>query len=297
MKKLNIIGCGNVGKTLAHLWSKQKIFTIGDIVNQSTESNLAAIQFIGSGQTASSVSAMHPAEVYLIGTPDDQIIESCNELASCGLLRKGDTVFHCSGALPSSSLNSAKQASAGIASVHPVKSFANPVASSTSFEGTYCGVEGDKNSLDILSSAFEAIGGKTFDIDPQFKTLYHAGSVMVCNYLTSLIEVGTQSYLKAGLDKETSLKVMEPIVRGTIDNIFSTNTVSALTGPIARGDHATVSRQLTALFDWNPEYGELYRNLGNVALELSRLQGSASPDSLAMLAEILDPAHIQKPDL
>lgn len=288
MRKLCIIGCGNVGKTLGRLWNQEKVFSVGDILNRSEESGSAAARFIGAGRAVAGVEEMSPAEVFLIGTPDDQIAESCRALAASGLLRSGDVVFHCSGALPSADLISAKEAGACIGSVHPVQSFANPAESVETFGGTFCGMEGDDQALEILRPAFEAIGGKTIAINPQFKTIYHTAAVMVCNYLTSLIEIGAQTYLKAGLDRETAMQVMEPIVRGTVDNIFNSGTVRALTGPIARGDHAIVAKQLSAMSDWNPRFGNLYRDLGATALELSRLQGTAPPDSLAALAELLE---------
>ena len=80
---------------------------------------------------------------------------------------------------------------------------------------------------------------------------------------------------------------MEPIVRGTVDNIFKLDTVRALTGPIARGDYKVVEKQLVALKSWNKEYGELYRLLGSVALNLSRDQGTASRESIAVLSQLL----------
>jgi len=288
MKRLSIIGCGNVGKTLGRLWAQERVFSIGDILNRSEESSSLAVQFIGAGRPVLRIAEMSPAEVFLISTPDDQIRESCSALAASGLLRTGDIVFHCSGALPSADLISAKETGAFVGSVHPIKSIADPAVSVEAFNGTFCGVEGDDQSLEVLRPAFEAIGGKTFAIDPQFKTIYHAAAVMVCSYLTSLLEVGAQAYAKAGLDRETSMDVMEPIVRGTVENIFGSGTVRALTGPIARGDHSIVSKQLATLSDWNPRFGEIYRDLGAVALGLSRLQGTTSPDSLATLAELLE---------
>ena len=288
MKRLSIIGCGNMGKTLGRLWSQERVFSIGDILNRTHESASSAACFIGAGQAVAEIASMAPADIFLISTPDDHITESCNALAASGLLRTGDIVFHCSGALPSASLISAKEAGALVGSVHPIKSIVDPSVSVETFNGTFCGLEGDDQSLEVLRPAFEAIGGKIFAIDPQFKTIYHAASVIVCNYLTSLIEVGAQTYVKSGLDRETSMRVMEPIVRGTVENIFGSGTVRALTGPIARGDHSIVAKQLTALSGWNPQFACLYRDLGAVALGLSRLQGTASPDSLAVLAELLE---------
>lgn len=288
MRRLSIIGCGNVGKTLGRLWNHEKVFSISDILNRSEESGSSAVRFIGAGRPVFEISEMSPAEVFLISTPDDHIVESCNALAATGLLRPGDVVFHCSGALPAAALIAAKEAGAFICSIHPIKSFANPDVSVETFDGTFCGMEGDDQALAVLRPAFEAVGGKTFAVNPEFKTIYHAAAVMACNYLTALIEIGAQAYLKAGLDRKTALQVMEPIVRGTVENIFDSGTVQALTGPIARGDHAMVSKQLAALSDWNPRIGDLYRDLGVTALELSRLQGSASLESLAALAELLE---------
>lgn len=288
MRRLNIIGCGNVGKTLGRLWSQKQVFAVGDILNSSEQSGSVAARFIGAGRAVTAVAEMNAAEVYLIGTPDDHILASCNALAASGLLRAGDLVFHCSGALPSAELGLAKKAGAWIGSVHPVKSFADPKVSVETFSGTFCGMEGDDQALEVLRPAFEAVGGKVFALNPQFRTIYHAAAVMVCNYLTALIEIGTQAYLKTGLDRETAMQVMEPMVRGTVENIFNSGTVHALTGPIARGDHSLVSKQLAALSDWNPRFGNLYRDLGATALELSRLQGTASPASLAILAELLE---------
>ena len=52
-----------------------------------------------------------------------------------------------------------------------------------------------------------------FDIEPQSKTIYHAASVFVCNYLTALLEIGARCYEKSGLDRGTAMQVMEPLVR------------------------------------------------------------------------------------
>lgn len=288
IKKINIIGGGNTSKTLGHLWYRQRTFEIGDILNRSEKSALAAVEFIGAGHAVGSLAAMRPAEVFLIATPDNHIEESCHLLSASGLLQPGCIVFHCSGALSSDVLNSAKQRGAVIASVHPVKSFADPAVSIKNFDGTFCGVEGDEEALEVLDPAFKSIGATTFAVNPDFKTLYHAASVMVCNYLTALMEVGIQAYAKAGLERDTAMQVMQPIVQGTVDNIFRLGTTDSLTGPIARGDDDVVAKQLDALRDWDPHYADLYRDLGRVALQLSRQQGNASDTALSALAELVE---------
>lgn len=287
MKTLNIIGCGNVGKTLAHLWVKHGVFQIQDVCNRSLESAQAACAFIGQGNPIHSYEDLRHADVFLIGTADQSITDCCELLVASNVLEAGNIVFHCSGALPASILDSAKKTGALIASIHPIKSFADPSLCITNFAGTFCGAEGDADALDVLEKSFQAIGAQTLHVDSANKTFYHAASVVASNYLTSLLELSIQSYVKAGLTREQALKIIEPIAHGTIKNIIGLDTARALTGPIARGDVSTVSTQLNAFQDWKPEYGDLYRLLGGVALDLSVIKDAASPDSLDKIAKLL----------
>lgn len=280
MLRLNIIGCGNVGKSLGRLWTETNVFEIGDILTQSLESATAAKQWIGSGHPISSMNSMQPADVFLITTSDDTLADAAESLVKANILKTGNIVLHCSGALSSEVLQLTQQSGAYTASIHPVKSFATPCESLSDFQGTFCGCEGDKKALEVLEPAFEKIGATTFQVDPQQKPLYHAASVLSCNYLTSLIEVSTQAYEKAGIPREIAQKIMQPIVQGTVDNIFEHGTTKALTGPIARGDTKTVSNQLNAMENWNPAYAEIYKSLGLVACSLSEKQGNASAAQL-----------------
>jgi predicted short-subunit dehydrogenase-like oxidoreductase (DUF2520 family) len=124
------------------------------------------------------------------------------------------------------------------------------------------------------------------DIDPGFKTVYHAASVIVCNYLTALLETGVRCYEKAGFTRDDALRMMEPLVRETLDNVFKLGTVKALTGPIARGDHTVVARQVEALAAWEPRIAALYKELGAVAVDLARAQGTADADALAAIERV-----------
>jgi predicted short-subunit dehydrogenase-like oxidoreductase (DUF2520 family) len=288
MRTLNIIGCGTVGKTLGRLFHEGGVFEVRDILNRSLESAQGAAAFIGAGRPVSGYAEMRSADLYLIAAADDAIAGCATALAASGLVRPGTIFCHLSGALPSSVLAAVAELGGAVASVHPVKSFADPLASVAGFAGTWCGIEGDAAAVSCLGGAFTAIGGGIFAVDPRFKTVYHAGSVLVCNYLAALIEAGVRAYQKGGLPRQSALKVMEPLVRGTVDNIFRAGTVQALTGPIARGDCAVVSGQLDALDDWDSEIALVYRALGRIALDLSNRRGEAAAGDLARLQEMLE---------
>lgn len=287
MHTLNIIGCGRVGRTLARLWAQSGVFELRDVLNPTPGSAAAAVDFAGAGRPVTEFGELRPADVWMITPPDAHIVECCEALVKTDLLRPSNIVFHCSGAMPSHDLSAAKEKGAHVASVHPLKSFAQPAHAVATFAGTYCAAEGDAAALQMLCSAFEKIGGRIIEVNPEFKTIYHAASVIVCNYLTALLETGLRCYEKSGLSREAALHAMEPLVRDTLDNVFRLDTVQALTGPIARGDDAVVAKQIEALSKWDSQIAELYKRLGAVALELSRSQGGASTEALSRLAAIL----------
>ena len=285
-RTLNIIGCGRVGRALGRLWAHNDTFKIQDVLDCTLEKSESAVAFIGDGRAVDALAGMRRADVWMLTPPDDQIVVCCTALAASGLLTAGNIMFHCSGALPSRDLAPAAACGAIVASVHPLKSFADPAVAAQTFRGTYCAAEGDARALAMLRPAFERIGGSVSDIDPGFKTIYHAASVIVCNYLTALLETGLRCYEKSGFERDTALRMMEPLVRETLDNVFSLGTVQALTGPIARGDHAVVARQVDALEAWEPGVAAIYRQLGAVAADLARAQGKADPAALAAIERL-----------
>jgi predicted short-subunit dehydrogenase-like oxidoreductase (DUF2520 family) len=276
-KTLNIIGGGNVGKTLGRLWTMCQTFAVQDVLNRSAESGERAIAFIGTGRAVTDYADVRPADVTMITTTDGQIAASCAALATAGGLRPGAIVFHCSGALSASELQAAQAQGARTASMHPIRSFAAPEQVVQNFAGTACGAEGEPDALAELTAAFGAIGAQVVTIDPQYKVIYHAAAVFACNYLVTLLDVARQAYIKAGIPDDIALKLIEPLVRETMDNVFRLGPEAALTGPVARGDTATVVRQYRAVKQWDPGHGALYRRMGKLTAALARRRVREKP--------------------
>jgi predicted short-subunit dehydrogenase-like oxidoreductase (DUF2520 family) len=260
-KTLNIIGAGKVGRVFGRLFARHGVFLVQDILTRSMPSASAAADFIGVGRAVASLADLHAADVYMLAVGDDQIAACCAALAATGLLRPGDIVFHCSGALSSHDLQAAANCGATRASMHPVRSFADPEQVAATFANTYCSLEGDPCAVALLTGALAAIGAQSVAIDAAAKTLYHAASVFASNYLTTLIDTALRAYVAAGIPEQEARLLAQPLVAGTLDNIFRLGPAAALTGPIARGDWATVAKQQTAVDAWDSAAGDLYREL------------------------------------
>jgi predicted short-subunit dehydrogenase-like oxidoreductase (DUF2520 family) len=287
VKTLNIIGSGRVGRACGRLWAQRKVFEIQDVLTRSRESAGEAVKFIGAGHAVAHLGEMRAADVWMIATRDDAIVPSCVTLAASGKITPDDVVFHVSGATPSGDLKPVKDKGAFIASVHPIKTFTDAEQAVQTFPGTFCSAEGDAEALKALKPAFERIGARVFDIAPELKPVYHSGGVFACNYLVALIEAALRAHEKAGIPRSASLRALEPMVRETVDAIFDKGPVKALTGPISRGDVATVKRQYAMVRNWDPAMGELYRGLGLLAVALAVSGQRLDAERAAELREAL----------
>jgi predicted short-subunit dehydrogenase-like oxidoreductase (DUF2520 family) len=284
---VNLIGPGRAGRTLAALLARGGACVLQDVLSAEHATAQSAVAFIGSGHAVRKLPEMRPAGLWLLTPPDAAIAPVAAALAASGRVRTGDIVVHCSGSQPSSLLAPLAVAGARIASLHPLKSFADPETALQSFAGTWCTAEGDAAAIAVLKPLFEGLGAQIATIDASGKTLYHAASVLVCNNLTALMEAGLRVYEKAGLDRAIAQRMMEPLVRETLDNVFALGTVRALTGPVARGDAAVLQRQLVALENVDPQIAAAYRALNTIALELARAQGGAPQAALDAVASEL----------
>jgi predicted short-subunit dehydrogenase-like oxidoreductase (DUF2520 family) len=270
---LNIIGAGHVGRVLGRLFAATGAFQVQDVLTRSPDSARAAIAFMQAGHAAAAAAdPLRPADVWMLAVGDDQIAPVC--LALAGQMR-GAVVFHCSGAKSSLELQAARDTGAYVASVHPVRSFADPAAVAQDFAGTFCGVEGDAAALAQLAPAFAAIGARTVAIDAAAKTVYHAAAVFASNYLVTVVDAALRAYQAAGIPADVARELARPLATETLANVFRLGPEAALSGPIARGDMQTVARQQGAIDAWDAPTGALYAALVDATTALAQRKHAA----------------------
>jgi predicted short-subunit dehydrogenase-like oxidoreductase (DUF2520 family) len=105
--------------------------------------------------------------------------------------------------------------------------------------------------LDRAAWLAEALGLRPFVISDDDRPLYHAGAVIAGNFLVTLYRTASRLMGVVGAPPEA----LVPLMLRTIENGF------VLTGPIERGDEATVAAHLRALEDHAPDLVPLYRAL------------------------------------
>jgi predicted short-subunit dehydrogenase-like oxidoreductase (DUF2520 family) len=209
------------------------------------------------------------AELVLLAVPDDAIGSVASELARGAAIGREQVVLHLSGLLDRKALHPLASTGAGLGSFHPLQTVADPATAPELLRGAYAGLEGDERAVAAGARLAGLLGMQTVRLAPGAKPAYHAGAVIASNYAVVLAAVAEQLARRAGVAEPDAGSLYLPLMRGTLANL-AMGPVAALTGPIRRGDAATVRRHLEAL---TPEERPLYRELGRVALRLAREAG------------------------
>jgi len=282
-----ILGCGKVGVTLA--WHLVNIgFVPAGFASRRSASAHAAAETAGGGRVCREAGeATADADVVFITTPDDAIQSVAEGLAGQKKVKRGAVVLHCSGVLPSTILADLRRCGAHIGSLHPLQSFAAPTFPANPFQGIVMAGEGDDAALALgreIAAGFQAV---FLPIETAHKTLYHAAAVVASNYLVTLMAAATRMLEGCGIASGDTLKVLLPLVRGTLNNIENRGVAAALTGPIARGDLDTVETHCRKIGEALPDMLPFYQLLGQYTLPLAKAGGGVDAATLRALEELL----------
>lgn len=283
----SVIGCGRVGTALAVFLTRAG-YRPAAFYSRSEPSAKRALAETGEGRIAGSAAeAARLGQVVFISTPDLVIESVCEAIAGENGFSGSSTVYHLSGALSSDILSPARQEAAHTGSIHPLQSFApfRPGQSSP-FSGINISVEGDEAAVRQGRQIVKDLGASCVCIPTRAKTLYHAAAVVASNYLVTLEDMAVAMLKQADLTDREAFAILEPLIRGTVNNIRDQGTVNALTGPVARGDAGIVREHLRDIDRITPQFSVLYRNLGRHTLELAKKRGALSPTIIQDLEDL-----------
>jgi predicted short-subunit dehydrogenase-like oxidoreductase (DUF2520 family) len=215
-----------------------------------------------------------PAEALVfLAVPDDAVAAMASSLGTAAL-PAGIAVAHVSGALGLDALD-ALRAGHDVGSFHPLQSFPAP-RSPVAFRGATVAVDASTPALlKDLTALARAIGAKPVHVDGGQRALYHAAAVFASNYVVAVVAEGMRVLRAAGWEEADAATALIPLVEGVVASLREQGPTKALTGPIRRGDAATVTRHIKALrrVGGRPKPEALYRMLGEAALEIAREAG------------------------
>jgi len=223
------------------------------------------------------------AEVVLLAVRDDALAPLVRELAAARR-RRGQVFLHLSGALTSSVLAPLRRGGAHSGSMHPLMTVsAVPGRAASHFRGAAFVLEGDAVAVRVARRLARALGGAPVTVRAAAKARYHAGAVFASNYVVAALAAAERLLVGAGFSRRAARRALAPLTQASVDNLAHSGPVASLTGPIARGDAATVRRHLAVL---DPATRALYAALGRAALRLA-VEGGLSREKARAVASVL----------
>jgi len=223
------------------------------------------------------------AGVVILAVRDDAIRPLADALARAGTIRAEHVVLHLSGVQGQEALGPLVSSRAALGSLHPLQTIADPAQAPERLPGAWAAVEGMPRAVQAAEGIAQALGMRPFRIASKAKPVYHAAAVFASNYFVVVEAVAQRLLRHAGLSDAEAWQALRPLVRGTFENLSRQEPMAALTGPVARGDEATIRRHLESL---THDDALLYRALGRAALELAQ-KGGMDEATAAQIAAAL----------
>jgi predicted short-subunit dehydrogenase-like oxidoreductase (DUF2520 family) len=174
---------------------------------------------------------------------------------------------HTSGATP---LSAMAAAGTGLFGLHPLQSFTGEEPPGA-FAGAGCAISGSTaDALGLARRLAEDLGMNAFEIDDEGRAAYHAAASVASNFLVTLEAAAERVAAGAGLEPAEARALLAPLVLRTARNWAELGPERALTGPVARGDEATVAAQRAAVEEAAPELLALFDEFVEHTRELAR---------------------------
>ena len=107
------------------------------------------------------------------------------------------------------------------------------------------------------------------------------------NFLVSLLCFSTDLMESAGLEREDCLESLMPLIRGTLKNAQVKGVPAALTGPVERGDLATIGAHMKTLAETRPDLAEKYAVLCRITVEAACRKGSIDQTTAGEILKLI----------
>ncbi len=225
------------------------------------------------------------ARVILLAVPDDALGALVGALAALGPRPKGQVILHLSGARSAASLARLRRRGAVVGGMHPLMTTMGvPALDAANLSAATFAVEGDEAAVRAARRLVAALDAAAVDVPARARTIYHAGAVFAANYVVTMMAAAEDLLVRAGFPRPAARRALVPLTGAAFMNVARSGPIEALTGPIARGDVATVRRHLDAL---PAAQRALYAAAGRATLALSRRAGRPGMTQTRMLEKVL----------
>jgi predicted short-subunit dehydrogenase-like oxidoreductase (DUF2520 family) len=282
MMRVAVIGPGRMGTLLAVACSRggHRVVAVGGGSASSRERLCGLVAGVRPHATAAD--AARGADLVLLTVPDDRLDEVATSLARDDAVHDGQRMVHVAGAHGPDVLDLPARAGARVAACHPAMTVPRGSTDPALLVGIAWAVTAPPSDRPWAEELVRDLGGDPHTVAADRRALYHAALAVGSNAVAAAVATARQLLLAASVDDPAAF--LRPLAHASVDAVADRGAV-AITGPVARGDVATVADHLDAIHDDVPTLAETYRLLALATLAPLRPQLDA--ETVAVLDSLL----------
>lgn len=265
--KIGFVGAGRAGCSLGKYFTTkaaQADVTVTGYNSIVEEEARWAAQFTGSSVFERIEDVIAASDAIILSTPDGAIKKVWDTIDKKNLT--GKMICHLSGSLSSDVFSGIDTYGGYAISIHPMFAFSNKDSVYQQLDSVSFTLEGHPYAINVWQQLLDALGNRSVVIDQAKKPKYHAAASILSNQVIAVLATGYELLEECGFSEQEARTFSAALVRDNVEHVIADGCVSALTGPIERGDVGTVKKHLQEL---NDTQKEMYRVCGSKLLELA----------------------------
>ena len=283
--RVGVIGVGRVGSVLASALAAAGHHVVAAAA-VSVASKARARRMLPDAVIRTPEEVLGQAELVLLTVADDDLPGLVSGLASAGAWRSGQIAVHTSGAHGLGVLTPASAYGVVSLALHPAMTFTGRAEDVDRLPGTVFGITADPDYRAVAEALVIEMQGESVWVPEHARALYHAALSHAANHVVTLLCDATDLLTGAGVENPT--RMLAPLVTAAVDNALRLSD-AALTGPVSRGDAATVAAHVRAMAREDPavlpSYAAMVRRTAERAAAAHGISDVAYGQVLAALAD------------
>lgn len=281
-RRAGLVGPGRAGTLVAHALGAAGVPVVrvaggSEASRARLRSGLAGVREVPVEEVAEGV------DLVVIATPDAAIAEVVDGLVRADAVDASHGVVHLAGVHGLAPLRRAGLAGARIAALHPATTVPTGARDPALLHGVAWAVTTVAGDRPWAHGLVHDLGGDPLDVPEDARVRYHAALALAANAVGAAVVAARRALLGSGI--EAPERLVAPIAHASVD-ATAIGGAAALTGPVVRGDTATVAAHLAALEADLPEVAAAYRGLSRGVL--SAVRPALDPPVAAALDALLD---------
>lgn len=281
--RVGVIGAGRVGAVLGAALARvgHEVVAVSAV---SRDSVRRAERLLPGTPILPPPDVVAAADFVLLAVPDDALRPLVSGLAGADAWRPGQLVAHTSGAAGIGVLDAAAARGVLPLALHPAMTFAGRPEDLDRLAGAAFGVTAPDELRPVAEALVVEIGAEPVWVPELARPLYHAALTVGANHLVTIVNDALELLGQAGV--EHPARLIAPLLSAALDNALRLGD-GALTGPVSRGDAATVRTHLATLAGTAPDLVPAYVAMARRTAQRATAAGRLSAEQAKAIEEAL----------